>query len=118
MSRPSCQGMICHGGLSERSLVSIRFLRVSHSASFPPIGMEASLLHRRRAVSIMFAVVRVPLADCEPHEHSAFAFTTKQGSASGMREPLERLRHPTRLKSIQRVNLSRHRVEFATLRPR
>ena len=45
----------------------------------------------------------------------AFAFTTKQGSASVMREHLERLLRHTRLKSIQWVNLNRHRVEFATL---
>ena len=50
-------------------------------------------------------------------QDSAFAFTTKQGSASGMWEHLERLLHHTRLKSIQWVNLNRHRVEFATLRP-
>ena len=50
-------------------------------------------------------------------QDSAFAFTTKQGSASVMREHLERLLHHTRLKSIQWVNLNRHRVEFATLRP-
>jgi len=51
-------------------------------------------------------------------QDSAFAFTTKQGSASVMREHLERLLHHTRLKSIQWLNLNRHRVEFATLRPR
>jgi len=51
-------------------------------------------------------------------QDSAFAFTTKQGSASVMREHLERFLHHTRLKFIQWVNLNRHRVEFATLRPR
>jgi hypothetical protein len=51
-------------------------------------------------------------------QDTAFAFTTKQVSANAMREHLERLLHHTRLKSIQWVNLNRHRVEFATLRPR
>jgi hypothetical protein len=51
-------------------------------------------------------------------QDSAFAFTTKPGSASVMREHLDRLLRHTRLKSIQWVNLNRHRVEFATLRPR
>jgi len=45
-------------------------------------------------------------------------FAAKQLMASVMREHLKRLLHHTRLKSIQWVNLNRHRVEFATLRPR
>ena len=71
------------------------------------------LVAAHRSQSLNYLTQNLNLLD----QDSEFAFTTKQGSASVMREHLERLLHHTRLKSIQWVNLNRHRVEFATLRP-
>ena len=89
-----CSGLMLEGKAAERLVAAHRSQSLSGSR---PIGTQ-----------------NLNMLD----QDSAFAFTTKQGSASVMREHLERLLHHTRLKSIQWVNLNRHRVEFATLRPR
>lgn len=50
-------------------------------------------------------------------ENTVFALTSKPQDVGAMRNHLERLLHHTHLKAVQWINLNRHLVEFATLRP-